>query len=68
MAITERQRTDHPEPRAGAGPAPQAWEVAYYFIGSIRTQEDVLAISALGADGWELTAVDQGHMYFKRPV
>ena len=40
-----------------------AWEYEIYHIGDTRSAEETERIAALGRDGWELVAVDQGHIY-----
>ena len=40
-----------------------AWEYEIYHIGDTRSTEETERIAALGRDGWELVAVDQGHIY-----
>jgi len=37
-----------------------AWEYEIYHIGDTRSTEETERIAALGRDGWELVAVDQG--------
>lgn len=43
------------------------WEYRLAVLPPRGTWPDVKGANEMGADGWELTAVDQGIAYFKRP-
>jgi hypothetical protein len=47
----------------GAAPGTPAWNTRFYHIGDTRSTEETEHIAALGRDGWEFVAIDQGHIY-----
>ena len=66
---TVESPTAPPANAPAAGPTNAQWEYLVRYINDFRAlPEDVTELAQLGAEGWELTAVQQPYFYFKRPL
>lgn len=49
-----------------ASPATQTWEYKVLYLTQPGEPRETDEMNKLGAEGWELVAVDNSHQYFKR--